>query len=662
MSKLLFLVYLLIFSPIVFATQLLPVEHFAKHGDYLDLKLSPNGEHLAARIRKDGRAVAVFIRLSDMKALSVVNPGDQNEVIAMAWASDERLIYTVAEKTYFIDAPTRTGELFAVNVDGKKHTLLYGYRAGEKQTGTKIKKKETTYATHQVLNILPNDKRHILIIEYPWDLQGNRYYDLRNTLPHITQLNIYNGRKRKVETLPWPGAKAFANDKGEVLFASWVDKNSKEHGAWRSNPKAEWQTLNEILGFGQDLLPIAVNKDGSKAYLSGSTLAGSLKTVFELTLKDGQHRQLFDHTEVDLHSWIRDLDGDEPVIGISYPGQVAYHYAADNDNPIVKYHKMLRRALKGQHIDIVGRTRDGDKLLIHASSDINPGEYFIFDTKTKGADMIMANQSWIDPLQMRPMQAIQLKSRDGMSLNGYLTLPQAQDSEGVKTGFPMVVLPHGGPHYIRDYWEYDNEVQLFANRGYAVLQVNFRGSGGYGEKFQSMGYRQWGGEMINDIIDTTQWAINEGHTEADKICIYGASYGGYAALMAAIRAPDLYQCTVGYVGVYSLEDMYAEGDIRKAYFGKGYLEKVLGRDPKVLREFSPFYHARRIKAAVMLIHGGSDFRVPPLHAEKMRDSLEKVGKKPVWLFYDRGGHGVWDEDDRKELYGELLKFLDKHLK
>jgi dipeptidyl aminopeptidase/acylaminoacyl peptidase len=224
------------------------------------------------------------------------------------------------------------------------------------------------------------------------------------------------------------------------------------------------------------------------------------------------------------------------------------------------------------------------------------------------------------------------------------------------------VFPHGGPHGVRDWWEFDPEVQLLASRGYAVLQVNFRGSGGYGMAFESAGHGEWGAKMLDDIADATRWAVEQKVAPADRICIYGASYGGFAALMGAAREPDLYRCAIGQAGVYDLQLMWESGDIPDMRGGRDYLERVLGTDAARLRAQSPVYNAQNIKAPVLLIHGKADERADYEQARRMKEALEQSQKKFEWLALGREGHGVYDEQTRREVYERILQFLDANLR
>jgi len=223
------------------------------------------------------------------------------------------------------------------------------------------------------------------------------------------------------------------------------------------------------------------------------------------------------------------------------------------------------------------------------------------------------------------------------------------------------VLPHGGPHGVRDKWSYDWEVQLLANRGYAVLQVNYRGSGGYGLDFESSGYHEWGARMQDDITDATRWAIDNKLAEPDRICIFGASYGGYAALMGAVREPKLYRCAIGYAGVYDLELMLSSGDIPRSRLGRAYLSSALGDDVTQLRSRSPAFNAAQIQVPVLLIHGKEDWRADFKQAKQMKAALEANHKQFEWMALSREGHGVYDEETRREVYERILKFLDRYL-
>jgi dipeptidyl aminopeptidase/acylaminoacyl peptidase len=260
---------------------------------------------------------------------------------------------------------------------------------------------------------------------------------------------------------------------------------------------------------------------------------------------------------------------------------------------------------------------------------------------------------------MAKTQSIKFTTEDGLDIYSYLTLPVNID-ETAKP--PLVTMVHGGPHApYYDIWGFDGMVQFLANRGYAVLQVNYRGSGGFGKAFEEAGFRQWGGKMIDDITDATQNVVDQGLVDGNRMCIYGASYGGYASLMSVVRQPDLFKCAIGYVGVYNLEYMYTDSDITMRDKGENYLEMVIGNDKAELAKFSPVHFADKIKANVFLIHGEKDARVSVRNSEEMRDALIKAGKQVPYLNFSNSGHGVYDEEGRRLLYSEIEKYLAQQL-
>jgi len=634
----------------------LPLEVFIKHGDYLDLKISPDGKHFAARIREKGQAVLVFIRRNDGKVLAGIKPGHKSEIHSVTWANNERVLFQFAEKRSYFEAPIPTGELYASNVDGSAQELIYGYRASDQRTGSRVSRKEDSHASHRILSILEGEKSHILILEYPWSQVRGDWYDDRQKKPIISKLNIYTGHKKTIESIPYRGAWVLADRAGNARFASWIDNDDNFHTAYRTANKEPWQRLDKVFNFGADTWPVSIDSSGTKAYLTAPHGDNELLTMFELNLTSGESSPLYVDLETDLGDWIIDRETGKPVVGISFPAAAKYHYA-DIGNDTVRRHKMLVRAFNGQDVDFTSQTHDGKLVLVRVESDINPGEYYIFNTDTKKADFLWPNLSWIDPRHMRQMQTLQLTARDGITLHSYLTLPEALSDQKS----PLVVMAHGGPHGVRDYWEFNREVQMLASRGYAVLQVNYRGSGGYGGAYERLGYREWGGKMIDDIIDATRAVLAQETLDADRVCIYGASYGGYAALMSASREPDMFKCAIGYAGVYDLEMVYSKGDIAKRWGGEAYLHKVIGQDPEKLRAFSPIHRADKIKAAVMLIHGAKDTRVPVAHAKKMRKRFKSNGKDVEWVVFKLAGHGVWEEKNKKKLYTGLLRFLDKHI-
>jgi dipeptidyl aminopeptidase/acylaminoacyl peptidase len=326
----------------------------------------------------------------------------------------------------------------------------------------------------------------------------------------------------------------------------------------------------------------------------------------------------------------------------------------DEASPMAMRYRTLEKALPGRGIAITSTTRDGQLALVNAWSDRDPGQYLLFDAQARTANGVFARLSWMPTEAMAPTRKIALQARDGVELHGYLTGPSGADRP-----LPLVVMPHGGPFGINDAWGFDLDAQLLAAAGYGVLRLNFRGSGNYGYRYRRLGAQEWGGAMQDDLTDATRWAIAEGIADPARICIAGASYGGYAALMGVAKEPDLYRCAVGYVGVYDLPAMHAQ-DATSANWARHWANDWMG-ERSTLAARSPVNLAGQIKVPVLLAAGGADRVASISHSRKMQRALERAGVPVQTLYIDSEGHGFRKEEHRRRYYAQLLGFLARHL-
>ena len=655
-TKATLLLFLIMFQQGDAHAKQLDLEYFAKHPDYRYAEISPDGKHIAVSLIQGEQIIMAVINRDSMKATAGARPELGASVNDFYWVNNERIAYTISNDPPEYDFPTSNGELYAVNANGSKHKAIFGYRAGEEFVGrsTFLRRKENTYAGHDLVDLLPDDEDHVLITEYAWEIKGNYWRTDQSKKPELMRLNVYTGLKRKVDLLPMPMSIAITDSEHRPRFCIAADKDANLQVAWKPDPESDaWQQfqIDQL----STAIPIAQTSVDDQILVRAAIDDNRPNGLFSLDLSNENIEEIFVHDYADFDAIMRDLDTDE-VVAVKIPaGQPEYHYLQGLDNRTVHLHQSLRQAFAGQDVEITSHTNDGKEVIVLVSSDRNPGTFYIFNTETMKAKYLFARQSWVDPELMRPMQPIQMQARDDTTLHGFLTQPASDGPH------PLVVMPHGGPHGVYDQWGFDREVQLLANRGFAVLQLNFRGSGGYGNGFEQAGYGEWGGKMQDDITDATLWAIEQGISKPDRICIMGGSYGGYAALMGVIRKPELYRCSIGVAGVYDLAMMFEKGDIPDNRSGLGYLRKVLGEDQQKLRQRSPVHRAAEIKSSVMLVHGGEDVRVPIEQAEGMRAALRAVDKEPEWLVFSKEGHGIFDEKNRVKYYREILKFLQLNI-
>jgi dipeptidyl aminopeptidase/acylaminoacyl peptidase len=322
-------------------------------------------------------------------------------------------------------------------------------------------------------------------------------------------------------------------------------------------------------------------------------------------------------------------------------------------------YKTLAEKLPGYEVEVVANDKAEDKFIVMASNDRSPGSRNLFDAKTGTLTKLVDVAPWLKESELAPMKPVEYKSRDGLTIHAYLTLPLGREAKNL----PVVINPHGGP-WFRDTWGFNPEVQFLANRGYAVLQMNFRGSTGYGRKFWEASFKQWGQAMQDDITDGVQWLIKQGIADPKRVAIYGGSYGGYATLAGVAFTPDLYAAAVDYVGV---ANMFTFMKTIPPYW-KPFLDmfhEMVGdpeKDKAMMEAVSPVMHADKIKTPLFVAQGAHDPRVNKDESDQMVAALKKRGVEVEYMVKDNEGHGFHNEENRFDFYGAMEKFLAKYLK
>lgn len=611
------------------------------------VRLSPDGTHYAALTTIEGRQRLKMVDLETRKPFFVNGP-DNAEIADFEWVSDERLIFTLSDQIGGETGYFRTGEWLAINADGSKQKYLFGFR-GDDSAGTRINKGTASMAGAAVVDTLAHDDRYVLLEVYPWG-SGD-------AVREIIRVDVRSGARKKITRMPARRASVLVDRKGEprIGFAPNPDGISTDVYT-RSAEQADWSALKLSALAGSRIQPLIMAPDDQRFYATVSTKSGP--DAFMLIDPAADKFELLarhDYADPAYVIATRRAPGVPVAIGFEEDTPLL---SALTDGPEIQVMAALGSAFKGEHVQLIDADRDGKRYLVEVYSERREGDYFLYDAATKKAQHFGSARAWVKPETLVASQGIALKSRDGLTLRGYLTsAPRAADAPKP----PMVVLVHGGPYGVFDQRQYDPEVQALATRGYAVLQVNFRGSGGYGQAFLEAGSKQWGGTMQDDLTDATKWAIEQGHADPKRICIMGSSYGAYASLMGVVREPSLYRCAIGAFGVYDLGMMFEKGDIEDSQFGINYLKNRLGTDKRGLDSLSPAFQAKAIQVPVMLVAGGADERAPEAHSLAMKKALEAEGKSVKYLSKRTEGHGFASVDNQIEMMDEILKFLDDAL-
>ena len=612
-----------------------PVSDFYREAEFDSVALSPTGEYIAASVPLSDRSALTVIRLSDMKTTGVFKPEKDAYIDDFVWVSDKRVIFNTAKKFGRLEMPYSVPGMWAMDFDG-----------GNKKNFTD---------TRWIISDLPDDEDNVLV----------QYEDrvLRTT---YGRQNIYTGKlipSKQLSPAKGTGLEDsyyIADGSGEVLlFVAGRAGTDEEIYFLRPTEADPWVKIFDEGTEKEDIEFIGFAPENRLVYFTKENKAGGPDSVMAIDARTNARTIVSRDDNVNPYSYFTSpVDGS--VLAIRYlDGKPRFDYLQP-ENVFSKDHKRMANSFPGQDVIPMGYTKDGNKAIYYAWSDRNPGDYYLFDRATGKAAYMLSDMRWIDPDAMGETRLLKFKARDGLEIEAFLTLPK-----GGQSRLPLVVNPHGGPFGIYDRWGFDPEVQALASRGYAVLQVNFRGSGNYGKAFEEAGYQQWGRAMQDDLTDATQWVIEQGFADPKRICIYGSSYGAYAALMGAAREPDLYACAIGYVGVYDLPKMIKSDTVgagrkySQGWWMKQFFNETLGTDPQNL--VSPVDMAGAIKAKVLLAGGELDQTAPIKQTKLMQQALLESGNPSQMKIYYDEGHGNFLTENRLDWANRVLNFLDANI-
>lgn len=602
------------------AAQPLPVEAFIAPDAFADIRISPDGRHLAASVPQADRSLLVMLGTDDLKQVGALAFKEHVYLNRLEWANPRQIIYSVESRYNAEDGLKEIDKLYRVNVDGSDAKSL--------QTHEDL--------LIQLLDTLRDDDDYVLV---------------RFHLGGVARIHL--DKQRRIVTRgmsPLDTPMYMTDNAGQIRFA-------KGYFGFRGLPRHdlrvddEWVTINDEAATGRAMRVLGYTGDNRHAYISVQETRGA-DGLYLLDVNTRERKRLFEDERVDPADVVVSPE-DGAVIAVRYfDGRPLLRYPLPEHQLALELQK-LERAFKGQSVWPTSYTRDGGKGVYLVSSDVNSGEYYLVDHATGQARFIAAANDVLVPEAMSPMRAVRFKARDGSEIEAFLTVPA---SWPVGKPGPMVVMPHGGPRGEADRWQFDREVQMLASRGYAVLQPNFRGSSNYGGAFHKLGEGQWGGRMLDDIIDATRWAVAQGVTQPGRVCLYGFGYGGYAALMAPVREPGLYACSIGEAGYYDLGMMYRY-ETHTHTHRKAYLDELLGGDD--IEKASPAGRAASLRIPVLIGAGKHDQEVPVDQARGMRRALRSAGVPVEVAIYDDEGHGIFLAKNRLDWARRVLALLDR---
>ncbi|HEU4796566.1 MAG TPA: prolyl oligopeptidase family serine peptidase [Pyrinomonadaceae bacterium] len=599
---------------------IIPLKDFFRNPTKVAYSLSPNGEYLAFMQPWESR-LNVFVEKIGSGQATRVTSAKARDISGFAWKGDNRIVYiqdTGGDENY---------RLYAVSIDGSNPKDLTPFE--------KVRA--------QIVDRLERNPDEILV-------------GLNKRLPQVNdvyRINVNTGEMNMIAENPGNYTGWGTDWDGKLRIAITTDGVNST--LLFRNTEAEKFAPLVTTSFKETISPVLFTPDNKQLYVASNI--GRDKTAivkYDVETKK-EVEKIYEHPEVDVTNVLSSRKR-RVITGVSYvTDKTNYHFV---DKQRADLQKDLERRLPGYEVRLAGCNLEEDKCLVRTFTDRSLGAYYFYDRTSKNFRKLNDVSPWLNEQHLVPMKPIKYQSRDGLTIHGYLTLPKGVPARNL----PVVVNPHGGPWY-RDQWGFNPEVQFLANRGYAVLQVNFRGSTGYGRKFWEASFKQWGKTMQDDITDGVQWLIKQGVADPKRIGIYGGSYGGYATLAGLVYTPDLYAAGVDYVGVSNIFTFL------KAIppYWKPYLEmlhEMIGhpeKDKDLLTAASPVFHSDKIKVPLLIVQGANDPRVNKAESDQMVEALKKRGIEVPYIVKANEGHGFANEENRFEFYRAMEEFLGKHL-
>jgi dipeptidyl aminopeptidase/acylaminoacyl peptidase len=632
-----------------------PVEAFFGNSPFGGAILSPSGKYLAVRSGAPGRRdYLAVIDLADNSGKVVAEYTD-SDIAEFRWVNDERLVFNVGDKTVAVGDARYAPGLFAVNRDGSNLMQLvdrYGtWVGGQSPVGRKL----LPYHTFLTAQRGSQDSEYIYVLSPDQTETGK----LRHVA--LLRLNTLTGR---TETVPRPATVQgwMLDNKGEPRLATGTEKNLTTL-YYRDPATNEWRTLASYNPYGHGknaIVPLAFGADGTLYVTARGD--GDISTVHTFNLATGKvnPESVISTPGYDFQGGL--ITTKDKLLGLQVTTDATGQEWFD---PEMKAMQAQIDKLLPVTVNTLSMPSHAKApwVLVRAYSDAVPPIYFLYNKETKQLNKVGESRPGINPAQMGRQQFIRYKARDGMEIPAVLTLPP-----GKKTGLPLVVMVHGGPYVNGNTWGWNPVTQFLASRGYAVLEPNFRGTMGYGAKLFMAGWKQWGLGMQNDIADGTRWAIAKGYVDPKRICIAGASYGGYATLMGLVNDPDLYKCGFEWVGVTDINLLYNgswnySSDMTDEWKQYG-MPDMIGdpvKDAAQLKATSPLELAARIRQPLLMAYGGVDVRVPMYHGKKFYDAVTQTNKDVEWIEYPNEAHGWHLPKNNYDFWTRVEKFLDRNI-
>lgn len=638
-NRLLLLALLVFASPLAsYAAKGVPVETLFKKAEFASFRVSPNGEYLGVLAPYERRLNVHVIELATMKITRLTNV-TKTDIAGFQWITDDRIFFEMDNggDEYF--------GLFAIDRDGSNPTTITPLLSDDASF---------TIPRHTtIIDKLQDDPDYVLV--------SNN--DRRADYPDVYLLDIHTGRKKIHLSNPGNVIGWMTDQDGIVRIGSTMkvedDDTVKMSLIYRDGPDDEFE---QIVPYEEDdpkFIPLEFDHDGKTLYVAADHGENDTKAIYSFDLNSGKIGDLiygdetYDAGGVLISEYTKKLAG--YVINRDKPEYIWI------DQEKAQIHEAMNNAYPGTINEPTSMSDDETVMVYTSYSSEQPAFYNLISLRGGTLKLTPLGQSrrWIEPETMSEQEPFTFEARDGETVYGYMWFPPNSDRKNL----PLIVNPHGGPN-ARDSYGWNPEIQFFTTRGFAVLQVNYRGSTGYGAEYLKSGYKEWGGKMLEDMNDAVDWMAEQGYVDKDKVGICGASYGGYATMAQLAFYPERYKFGINYVGIVDLAELLKYDKSRSDYVFAIMQNRLghLDNDSQLIEEQSPISKISDVQAPVFIVHGIRDPRVPVKQAEILRRAMKKNGQDFKWLVKRNEGHGFRKEENQFTLYNEMEDFIRPFMK
>jgi len=636
---------------VIAGSQMNTVELFAKKNEVIDVKLSPSGKYLGIRRIRNDESRLVVVDVKSKEVVSHIEFRRREQVGDFHWANDERVIIKILSNKEKYGGFVFYGELYSFDITKNKGNMIFGSRMRSIRTDNTREKlilekhKAMASSWAQIISMFPNDRDHILIAARP-------YGDKQNKIPRLYLLNVNNGNISFYTEAPAAHVRYVTDQTGDLAFATTFDKENDKVAFEFQRETKSWKVVKDFT-YTDWFMPLLFDSNKRKlTFLDGYDK--DKRTLFTFDVANKKVSKLFVDPNKDIH-WVHLNERTNKVLGVEIDTGYPEYHLVKSLKEGGEFFGELVQVFKGYEISDISSNVDETLYSVRASSDVEPGAWYLYDRKSKKVQFIAKKYEHLNRAGFSRTETFTFKSRDDERISGHLTLPLNNKKEK----YPAILLARKNITG-QSVWSFGHTKQLLASLGYAVIEINNRGSTVYGRRFSNLADLHLGDTVQYDLIDGVKYLIGQGIIDKEKICTMGEHVGGYSAVQLPVLENKMFKCSVAKSAFYELSSFKKEWMDSELVWRESRFKEIFGDSSTLLAKFSPINYLKKLESPLLIIHGENEERVSIEQAENLVRRLKKLGKEHVWLELENERRYVFKEENRRMYMQAIKLFLQKH--